>query len=345
MLLMCCCFHIFLLIQHVTLDEDPDINTMSSSQLSSSTETSAFNLTSSIPIISVEILRVVLPPGIGNAVKLIWGRKLYDLNLNVTYGVHYGKNDDELKEPKLLTTNESVLIENLDFCTQYSFAVSVGDEYKINLNNIRSVVTYLDRKAPPQNLQVEFEPQNPPCLLIKWSASCANIGQPIGYVISLFDHETTHYTIITLPPSNRVDFSHPFQTYYGAKFDIKVSSNFPGSEATKIVTYKVPNFLEPYKVKISTNLEAGAFMLYWKEPYVPSFIDRLYYEVYIYKSLNTSDVFEKYYVTRPVLIYKGDEPQYMFRVGSVSYDGQYRSVLTDPLVADVYGEVHEVEID
>ncbi|XP_056638824.1 uncharacterized protein LOC130446532 isoform X2 [Diorhabda sublineata] len=249
MLLMCCCFHIFLLIQHVTLDEDPDINTMSSSQLSSSTETSAFNLTSSIPIISVEILRVVLPPGIGNAVKLIWGRKLYDLNLNVTYGVHYGKNDDELKEPKLLTTNESVLIENLDFCTQYSFAVSVGDEYKINLNNIRSVVTYLDRKAPPQNLQVEFEPQNPPCLLIKWSASCANIGQPIGYV------------------------------------------------------------------------------------------------VYIYKSLNTSDVFEKYYVTRPVLIYKGDEPQYMFRVGSVSYDGQYRSVLTDPLVADVYGEVHEVEID
>lgn len=61
--------------------------------------------------------------------------------------------------------------------------------------------------------------------------------------------------------------------------------------------------------------------------------------------MNVSTSYEKYYVTRPVLIYKGNESLYTFSIGLVSYDGQYRSMLTPPIVADLYGDVHELNSD
>lgn len=92
--------------------------------------------------------------------------------------------------PRLTTKNLSAVIEDLDYCTKYNFAVSaidnnnnVGDT--VNPNNVRSIITYLDPDAPPKDVQVEYEPLETPCLLIKWSASCPNVGQPIGYVVSI----------------------------------------------------------------------------------------------------------------------------------------------------------------
>ncbi|KAJ8933431.1 hypothetical protein NQ314_013987 [Rhamnusium bicolor] len=161
--------------------------------------------------------------------------------------------------------------------------------------------------------------------------------------ISAFERSSARYTIVTLPGSKRVDFIYHFKVSYGTKFDIKVSTNFPGSKTTDNVTYKVSNFLQPYKVRITSNPD-GAFMIYWSEPFVPYYIDRVYYEVYIYGGTNISSHYEKYYVTRPVLIYKGNESEYTFSVGLVSYDQQYRSLLTDPIVANLNGDVHEISI-
>lgn len=84
--------------------------------------------------------------------------------------------------------------------------------------------------------------------------------------------------IVTLPASKRVDFVHHLKASYGEKFDIKVSTNFPGSQATDTVTHKVPNFLQPYKVRVTSNPD-GAFMIYWSEPFLPHYIPRAYYEV------------------------------------------------------------------
>ncbi|CAH1116481.1 unnamed protein product [Phaedon cochleariae] len=297
--------------------------------------------------ISIEILRVILPPGIGNAVKLVWGRKLDDMNLNITYGVHYAKDGEELTAPKLLTTNESAVVEDLEFCTKYNFAVTItsndGAVSKISPNDLRSVVTLLDLKAAPKDLKVDFEPRELPCLLIRWSASCPNIGQPVVYIISAFEQNSSRYTIVTLPASKREDFVYHFKVSYGAKFDIKVSTNSVGSQATETVTYKVPSFLQPYKVRVTSNPD-GAFMIYWQEPYVPYYVDRVYYEVYVYQGTNISSNYEKYYVTRPVLVYKGNASRYTFSVGLVSYDGQYRSLLSDPIAADIYGDNRQIGV-
>lgn len=37
--------------------------------------------------------------------------------------------------------------------------------------------------APPLDLHAEFIPGSAPCLLIKWTASCRNIPDPLGYKV------------------------------------------------------------------------------------------------------------------------------------------------------------------
>lgn len=45
---------------------------------------------------SIEIVRIFQPAGVANGVKIVWGREVGNLNLNVTYGVHYGTDDENL---------------------------------------------------------------------------------------------------------------------------------------------------------------------------------------------------------------------------------------------------------
>ncbi|KAH1006177.1 hypothetical protein HUJ05_006938, partial [Dendroctonus ponderosae] len=85
---------------------------------------------------SVEILAIFVPPGISNAVQVVWG------------------GDD----PKLTTPNVSALIIDLQYCTKYNFAVTVldggatSDTVKINPNTVRTVITGAEQLAPPLNL-------------------------------------------------------------------------------------------------------------------------------------------------------------------------------------------------
>ncbi|CAH0550273.1 unnamed protein product [Brassicogethes aeneus] len=80
------------------------------------------------------------------------------------------------------TTNElNALIDNLEYCTMYHFAISANSENKINHNDIRSIVTEINRENPPVDFQVDFQPGEQPCLLIRWSSSCANYMEPISY--------------------------------------------------------------------------------------------------------------------------------------------------------------------
>nr|CAI5818174.1 unnamed protein product [Callosobruchus analis] len=141
-----------------------------------------------VPPKSIDISRIFISPGIGNVVRLDWGTPFRS---NSTYWVYYGRDDEELTSPRLTTQNTSVVIQDLEFCTKYKFAVSVagdgdGDAH-VNQNNVRSVVTYANRTAAPLNFRVDYEPREVPCMIIEWSASCPNVGQALGYVVSKTD--------------------------------------------------------------------------------------------------------------------------------------------------------------
>ncbi|KAF7267611.1 hypothetical protein GWI33_019182 [Rhynchophorus ferrugineus] len=142
--------------------------------------------------VSVDILAIYVPPGIGNAVKLVWGDQRGNEGLNLTYGVYYGMDQGELEFPKTVTPNQSIVVKDLEFCTRYHFAVTMMDENdanqeaNLNPNTIRTVITGLNHTLAPINLTVELEPKARPCLDIKWSAACPNVISPIGYVVSSF---------------------------------------------------------------------------------------------------------------------------------------------------------------
>lgn len=86
-----------------------------------------------------------------------------------------------------------------------------------------------------------------------------------------------------MPATKITNFNYHFKVNYGEQYDIKVSTNFPGSKASDVITYKIPGFLQPFKVRISTNPEEGAFMVYWAEPFVPNYVNKVYYEVSDYR--------------------------------------------------------------
>lgn len=51
----------------------------------------------SIGPFSVEILNIFVPPGISNAVKVVWGGDGVQNDANLTYGVFFGSEDGDLE--------------------------------------------------------------------------------------------------------------------------------------------------------------------------------------------------------------------------------------------------------
>lgn len=54
-------------------------------------------------------------------------------------------------------------------------------------------MTSFHRTAPPKKLTVTQGSQSPTSLLIQWSASCDNINEAIGYIVSDFAAHFTTY--------------------------------------------------------------------------------------------------------------------------------------------------------
>ncbi|XP_066157455.1 uncharacterized protein [Euwallacea fornicatus] len=308
--------------------------------------TSLPSTSSPITPFSMEILEIFVPSGIGNAVKLVWGEEdRAQRNVNLTYGVHFGVDEAELEYPKVTTMNTSALIEELEYCTKYSFAVTVlsdsdADPVKVNPNNVRGLITGAEQSAAPTNLTVDLEARARPCLDIKWSSACPNVVTPTGYVISILDKKSSKYAVITVPKSKRSDLVYKLPVSYGDSYEIRVSSAFPGSKAVGPVAYVVPEPLQPYRLKATVNQEEGAFLIYWAEPFVPLSIGRHYYQVFVYPGQDLEAPYEKYYVTRPVMVYKGDLSEYTFCVNLATHDRKHVSRVTALLYANLNGEIY-----
>jgi hypothetical protein len=135
-----------------------------------------------------------------------------------------------VSEPKLTTKDLYVKISNLTFCTQYIFAVGVVDPAEKPAHparNIRTIGTLVDELSPPEHLQIDYVPDEEPCLLIRWSASCPNIATPLGYSVRPFEPPCRrHHTrpvpgdrVRGQPPSH--DHHHPAPEHVG-----RVGANF-----------------------------------------------------------------------------------------------------------------------
>lgn len=143
--------------------------------------------------------------------------------------------------------------------------------------------------------------------------------------------------LITHPLTTAIDLAQTLRVIYGKSYDIKVATDVVGSEPTAIVSYKVPHFLQPYKVRLTSRPE-GAFVMYWREPYVPYFVGDFFYEVYVYPGRGLDAKPEIYATDRPVFQLQGNQSEYTFMVGLRSGDGEFKSYLTEPIAINLLGE-------
>lgn len=86
---------------------------------------------------------------------------------------------------KLLTTNLTATIKNLEACESYMFAVGVIGNYGAGpLHQPVSVTTHFNKRAPPKRLRVTPTPDKNDSIIVSWSASCPTIDEPISYTVS-----------------------------------------------------------------------------------------------------------------------------------------------------------------
>lgn len=86
-------------------------------------------------------------------------------------------------EYKLLTTNLSATIKELEACESYVFAVGVNGDYGAGpLSQPVTVFTHFNQQAAPKKVKVT-PTDNLNSIIISWSASCPNIDEPIRYTV------------------------------------------------------------------------------------------------------------------------------------------------------------------
>lgn len=155
--------------------------------------------------------------------------------------------------------------------------------------------------------------------------------------MTVFEANPPRMTIITQPRSTSAELAQTLRVIYGKSYDIKVATDVVGSRPTAIVSYKVPHFLQPYKVRLTSRPD-GAFVMYWREPFVPYYVGDFYYEAYVYPGRGLSAKPQIYATDRPVFQFQGNQSEYTFMVGLRSEDGVFKSYLTEPVVQNLLGE-------
>lgn len=86
---------------------------------------------------------------------------------------------------KLLTTNLTATIKDLEACELYVFGVGVIGDYGAGpINHPLMVTTHFNKRAPPKRLRVTPSPDKNDSIIVSWSASCPRIDEPISYTVS-----------------------------------------------------------------------------------------------------------------------------------------------------------------
>ena len=155
--------------------------------------------------------------------------------------------------------------------------------------------------------------------------------------MTVHEPDSPRLMLITHPRTTSADLAQTLRVIYGKSYDIKVATDVVGSQPTAIVSYKVPHFLQPYKVRLTSRTD-GAFMMYWREPHVPYYVGPYYYEVYVYPGRELGAKPQIYETDRPIFQMQGNQSEYTFMVGLRSEDGAFKSYFTQPVAQNLLGE-------
>lgn len=132
--------------------------------------------------------------------------------------------------------------------------------------------------------------------------------------------------------------------HYGAISEISISNDLTGAEFGKPYKLKIPQFLQPFDVRLAVNESSKAFLLYWREPFVPVCDGSYFYEVFVYedKDVTIDSNYTIFRVNRPGFVYRGNGSEYTFGVDLVCCDYSRRSVMSDLVYGNVNGVTEHI---
>lgn len=153
--------------------------------------------------------------------------------------------------------------------------------------------------------------------------------------MTVIEQGSARIMLAGVPPSTAVDLSQFLRVSYGKSYTVKVATDIVNSIPSDMVSFKVPNFLQPYGVQLTSQTD-GTFVMYWREPYVPYYIGPYFYEVYVSPGRSLTADYKIYETDKTVFVYRGNDSEYTFMVSFKSEDGVYESLPTEPLVKNLY---------
>lgn len=146
--------------------------------------------TSGTPLAAVDGLQV--KRGSGGSVHLTWAAYASpsrSKNTPWVFGIYYATSPNKLLNGPKLTVGggpktTSVDMAHLDPCESYLIAVGVvGPHGPGPLSKPVSVLTEFDENAPPKEITVTTDNDDPMIMIISWASSCPDVTRPINYEV------------------------------------------------------------------------------------------------------------------------------------------------------------------
>lgn len=227
------------------------------------------------------------------------------------------------------TSFTNFTLSSLESCEIYSFEVRVIAPFGIGPSKeLYSVKTDFDRLAPPKNLAIKLS-ETKDKMIISWNASCLSLDKSIGYEVIIQDLIINNTKKLYVNSSHSNYLSVNATVHFGAKYIIKVRTDYIGSHFTNI-SFVAPEIPVPQQVKVILE-QNGSLYIDWKEPKIP---DELRNHSYAYsvwlsedKSINKALHYKA--ITPPMVIPSVSKGKiYHVAVSIVDKDG-YQSKLSD----------------
>ncbi|XP_012150619.1 sortilin-related receptor isoform X2 [Megachile rotundata] len=306
-------------------------------------------ITDSIPLPSITKLVAQLVKPHGTTVKLTWDPPKSVRKIKWQYAIHYAVNMVEfLREYKLLTTNLSATIKDLEACESYLFAVGVNGDYGAGpLSQPVTVFTHYNQRAPPKKLRVS-PTDKPDTITISWSSSCPTIDEPIKYTITVTELIRKKHFVVTLPPTNETSMKHTFNNIkHGGKYQITVATDVDNAIPSHPIIYVAPIILPPHQLKVLPENEG--FRISWLVHDLPDVIKtaKYHYEILVVEGPKMNESLAKIYtIEQPPYEYKDVKPDviYTFAVRLVTEEG-YLSPLSEIYSIRHFEEASALPVD
>nr|XP_033333718.1 uncharacterized protein LOC117224719 [Megalopta genalis] len=219
-------------------------------------------------------------------------------------------NDSQINLPeyKLLRKHLYAVVEHLDTCETYRFAVGVYGPYGSGpLSFAHHVHTSFNPRAAPTDVRV-LPSDKDDTITIIWAASCHVIDSLIAYTITVTELTLNKHFAVTLPPTDKTIMNHTFNSInYGSTYNIVIATVVENTLPSRPVIYTAIAIPPPHQLLVVP--EKSAYVLFWQEHDLPGDLEnsKYHYEILVMeeskkKNESTATIFKVHNVCEAYLI-------------------------------------------